>query len=325
VVSAVVSTVDIAVVEDVWGAPFEELAGRFSVERRPEAWSDRRELLRVAGSARALVVRNRTRVDRDLLSSSKRLEVVARAGVGLDNVDLDAADGFGIVVVSAPGANARSVAEHALGMALALERGITQHDRSVREGAWERSLGRELAGSTWGVVGLGSTGRAMAGVARSFGMEVCGHDPFVVTSVEGVEVLPGLYDLLERSDVVSLHLALSDATQMLVDARFLGAMKPGALLVNVARGGLVDEDALADVLEAGRLGGAALDVRSEEPPVLGRLERSERVVLTPHVAGLTVESQRRVAEMLASDMEAVLLGREAANPAGRLRMPLPRS
>jgi D-3-phosphoglycerate dehydrogenase len=316
--------VDVAVVEDVWGEPFEELARRYSAARQPEAWSDPDALRALVREARALVVRNRTRVDRDLLASAARLEVVARAGVGLDNIDLAAADERGVVVVSAPGANARSVAEHALAMVLALCRDIALHDRRLREGAWERKPGTELCGKTWGVVGLGATGKATAALAAAVGLRVLGHDPFDPSPAglpASLVLAASLPDLLEAADVVSLHLALSDATRHIVDSRFLRSMRPGAILVNVARGGLVDEEALAHALETGTIAGAGLDVREEEPPVLGRLEECERLLLTPHVAGLTVESQRRVSEMLVSDIEAVLEGREAANPAGRLRVP----
>lgn len=313
---------DMVVLEDVWGSPFDELAQRLCVVAHPATSLDRDELGRMLRSSRALVVRNRTRVDRELLHQAPQLQVVARAGVGLDNIDLVAADDLGVVVVSAPGANARSVAEHALGLALALARDVVGHDRRIREGGWDRRLGRELAGATWGVIGLGATGRAMATVARAIGMRVNGYDPFSTDRPPEVDGLAsGLPGLLGDADVVSLHLALSEQSAWMVDADFLGAMRPGALLVNVARGGLVDESALADALEAGRLGGAALDVRVDEPPTPGRLERCERIVFTPHVAGLTAQSQERVVRVLAGDLAAVLGGGEASHPAGRWRVP----
>ncbi|MHB1536439.1 MAG: hydroxyacid dehydrogenase [Acidimicrobiales bacterium] len=313
---------DIVVLEDVWGPPFDTLAERFGVVAHRATWDDREELLQVIGPARGLVVRNRTQVDRDLLERAERLVVVGRAGVGLDNIDLKAADDLGVVVVSAPGANARSVAELAVGLALVLARDVVGHDRRVRLGLWERTQGWELSGATWGVVGLGATGRAVAGAARSLGMRVVGHDPFsALRPPEVDEVATTLTDLLARSDVVSLHLALSPESSGLVDADFLAAMRPGALLINVARGGLVDEEALADALDSGHLGGAALDVRANEPPVPGRLEQNEKVVHTPHVAGLTDQAQARVVEMLVGELSTVLDGAEAEHAAGRWRVP----
>jgi D-3-phosphoglycerate dehydrogenase len=313
---------DVVVFEDVWGPPFDLLADRFGVVAHRGPWDDREDVLQALGRARALVVRNRTHVDREVLERAPGLIVVGRAGVGLDNIDMTAADDLGVVVVSAPGANARSVAELALCLALALARDVVGHDRRVRHGRWERTQGRELSGSTWGVIGLGATGRAVAGAARSLGMRVIGHDPFSPVSPGDVdEVAASIPGVLARSDVVSLHLALSPESAGLVDAGFLAAMRPGALLVNVARGGLVNEDALADALDSGHLGGAALDVRADEPPPAGRLERNERVVLTPHVAGLTDEAQARVVEMLAGDLSAVLQGNEATHPAGCWRVP----
>ncbi len=314
--------VDVAVVEDVAGAALDELGQRFALRTEADAWSEPGRLAHMVGPVRALVVRNRTQVTRQLLDGAPRLEVVARAGVGLDNVDVAAADELGIVVVAAVGANAPSVAEHALAMALALARDLLGHDQAVRAGGWDRHPGMELAGRNWGVIGLGATGRATARLAGALGMEVLGYDPFLGAGhVEGVERVDDLDALLGRSDVVSLHLAVSDQTRGLVDSAFLGAMRPGAFLVNVARGELVDEKALLGALEAGTVGGAALDVRVDEPPGPAGLTAHPRVLSTPHVAGITTAAQRRVVDMIAADVQRVLSGDDAVHAVGRHRRP----
>lgn len=312
----------VAVVEDIWGEALDRLAEEMPVVADPGAWADSGRLARAAGQARALVVRNRTQVTRELMESSPALAVVGRAGVGLDNVDLGAADDLGVVVVTATGANAASVAEHAIAMALALARDLAGHDRRVREGRWERNLGHELAGRCWGVIGLGATGTATAALAAALGMETVGYDPFIPPD-QGppVQRAADLGALLERADVVSLHLALSPETTGLIDGTALARMRPGSYLVNVARGGLVDEAALLRALRDGPLAGAALDVRESEPPAPGDAEAERRLLLTPHVAGLTVEAQQRVVSVVTDDLRRVLLGGEARNAAGAHRRP----
>jgi phosphoglycerate dehydrogenase-like enzyme len=309
--------VDVAVVEDVWGAPFEALAGRRSVLRDPGVWSAPDRLRAVAGEAGALVVRNRTQVTRDLLRSAPGLRVVARAGVGLDNIDLDAAAELGITVVAALGANAASVAEHTLGLALAVSRRVLELDREVRAGTWRRVPGRELSGGTWGLLSAGATARATARLARGLGMRVVAYDPYIADDHPGIRELGIELLTLERtvaeSDVLSVHLPATAATTRLVGADLLARCKPGAVLVSVGRGEVVDEQALAEALESGHLAGAALDVRAAEPPAAGPLESMPNVVLTPHVAGITVQSQARIAQILCDDIEAVLDDRTPAH------------
>jgi len=320
--------VDIAIVEDVWGRGFEALRSRFSVAHAPMAWEDPTELARVVASARALVVRNRTMVTRSLLLGAPRLEVVARAGTGTDNIDLVAADELGVVVVVAPGANARSVAEHSLCLALALARDLKGHQRRLRRGLWERPLGVELAGRTWGLVGLGATGGAMGRLAASIGLKVLGYDPHIS---EGTDPIPGsqrvddLLVLAARSDIVSLHVPLTRESANLIGREFFEHMRPGSYLINVARGGVVDEQALADALDTGRLAGAALDVRPQEPPEPSRLDNHERVILTPHVAGLTHEALEAVVTSLADDLCEVLSGAAAPHAVGKWRAPKART
>lgn len=311
---------DVLVAEDVWGPAFEDLARRMTVDYRPELWKDRQQLVERAGSSRAIVVRNRTRVDADLLRAAPTLRVVARAGVGLDNIDIPQADSAGVVVVAALGANAQSVAEHTLALALALARNIVVHDRETRLGTWDRTPGIELAGCTWGVLGAGATGQAVGRLVSCLGGRVLGYDNAIDPASPGlrdaaIELVP-LDRVIGESDVISVHLPATEQTRGLVDGAFLGAMRPHALLVNVGRGEVVDERALYEALVGGRIGGAALDVRATEPPSPGGLEGLDNVILTPHVAGITRQSQERIIGMLAADLEALLDGVEARYAVG---------
>ncbi|MFC7406409.1 NAD(P)-dependent oxidoreductase [Georgenia alba] len=311
---------DIVISEDVWGEPLAALGREHTVLADADLWSDRTRLLRALRDARALVVRNRTTVDAELIAAAPQLQVVARAGVGLDNIDVAAADRRGVVVVSPRGANARSVAEYTVGAALALVRGLLEHDRAVRAGGWDRPAGRELAGRTWGVLGVGSTGLAVAELARAFGMPVLGHDPYVSADsptviASGVRLVD-LETLCRDAHVISIHLPGGPQTAGLVDRRLMTLMGPDTYLINVGRGEVVDEEALAHMLGSGDLAGAALDVRRAEPPAPGELERLEGTLLTPHVAGITEESQHRIVLALAEDIRSVLAGRAAACAVG---------
>jgi D-3-phosphoglycerate dehydrogenase len=228
----------------------------------------------------------------DAVLAAGPLRVVVKYGSGLDNVDLAAARRRGVHVASTPGANARSVAELAMALLLALARRLCAHDRAVRAGSWARSTGVELAGRRLGLVGYGTVGRELGAIARAFGMEVAACDPLVAEA--DVELVP-LDRLLASSDAVSLHLPLTPETAGLIGARELELMRPGAFLVNTARGGLVDEVALADALRSGSLGGAAFDVFSEEPPIDSPLLELDAFVASPHAGAATVEAVRRMA------------------------------
>jgi D-3-phosphoglycerate dehydrogenase len=311
----------VAVVEDVWGEAFEQLASRRSVRRSPGAGADSSSLRRVAAGASALVVRNKTQVTRELLEAAPSLQAVARAGVGLDNIDIAAADELGVVVVAALGANATSVAEHSLALALAVARHVVPLDSSVRGGGWERQPGKELSGGTWGLLSAGATARATARLARGLGMRVVAHDPHVDPSLPvfqelDIRLLP-LDEVAAAADVLSVHLPSTAATRHIVDARLISQMRPDAILVNVGRGGIVDEKALATALDSGHLYGAALDVREQEPPGDSRLHTMSNVVLTPHVAGITREAQARIGELLCSDIDNVLEGDAARHAVGK--------
>jgi D-3-phosphoglycerate dehydrogenase/(S)-sulfolactate dehydrogenase len=314
---------EILVVEGVAGPALDALATRYRMERDERLWMDPDALRSRIGGVRALVVRNRTQVDRELLQAGEKLGIVARAGAGLDNVDVATADELGIVVVAAVGGeNARSVAELALGLAIALARRIVDLDRDVRSGGWDRAPGLELAGRVWGLVGLGRTGLATGVLARGIGMDVVGYDPFVAAdsprlAESGTRKLD-LDGLLAAADVVSLHVALDASTRHLVDDGFLARMRPGALLVNVSRGEILDEAAVATAIGSGHLGGAALDVRATEPSGPEPFHGLDRVILTPHVGGLTGAAQDRVTAAIAEEVDRVLQGLPARAPVGRV-------
>lgn len=249
---------------------------------------------------------------RRVLEASPSVRVIARTGVGFDAVDVAAATELGIAVCNAPGVNRQSVAEHAFALMLASARRLPSVLADVAAGGWQRPSGVELAGSTLGIVGLGAIGERVARIAAAFDMRVVAHDPFA-TAARGAELgvpLVALDDLLADADVVSLHLGLSDETRHLIDARSIARMRPHALLVNTARGGIVDQDALVSALADGRLGGAALDVVETEPlPGDHPLRTMPNVVLTPHVGGATVQARDRSGAVAARSVLDVLAGR----------------
>ncbi|TCP44726.1 D-3-phosphoglycerate dehydrogenase/(S)-sulfolactate dehydrogenase [Tamaricihabitans halophyticus] len=310
----------VAVVEDVAGAALDRLALTHDIRWEPDAWVDPDLLRHVMCEAHAVVVRNKAQITAQLLDAAPDLRIVARAGVGLDNIDIAAANAAGVVVSAARGANAVSVAEHTVLLALGVLRDVVAQDRAVRDGTWNRVPGRELSGKTWGLLGLGATGRAVAELLRGFRMRVVAHDPYVSVAepwvaTTGVE-LTDLDTVLGAADVLSVHLPETAETAGLLDAVRLAAMKPNAVLVNVGRGAVVDEQALADAVRAGALGGAGLDVRAVEPPGASPLDAVSRVLYTPHIAGITEESQERIVQLLAEDIEAVLAGQSARNAVG---------
>jgi D-3-phosphoglycerate dehydrogenase / 2-oxoglutarate reductase len=220
------------------------------------------------------------------------LRVVVKYGSGMDNIDLDAAESLGVRVSSTPGANARSVAELAVGLLLSLARNVVAHDRGVRGGVWQRSTGIELAGKRLGIVGYGAIGREVARIAQGLDMEVVAHDPLVEDA--DVTLVP-LAEVFATSDAVSLHAPLTAETRGMVGAGELAAMKPTAFLLNTARGGLVDEDALAEALRTGRIAGAALDGFADEPLGDSPLRDLDNVVLSPHAGAATLDAIRRTA------------------------------
>lgn len=304
----------IVITEFMDEAAVDELRARFPTHYDPSLVDNPERLWTLLPKARALIVRNRTHVDAELLSAAERLEVVGRLGVGLDNIDVEACKARGIAVHPATGANARAVAEYVLTMTLTTLRGAYSRSYDVAVGRWPRPElvdGREAYGKLLGLVGFGDIGRLTARLAQAIGIEVVAHDPLLpddspVWQEHGVAPLP-LVELLERADVVSLHLPLNEQTRGLFDRDRLFSMKPGAILINTARGAIVDEKALAAALYYRHLGGAAIDVFEQEPlPPTSPLVGLPNLWLTPHIAGLSAESNLRVSALIAQKVADTL-------------------
>jgi D-3-phosphoglycerate dehydrogenase len=261
-------------------------------------------------AADALIVRSATKVTADLMYKAPKLRAVGRAGVGVDNIDLQAATKRGVLVMSTPGGNAVSVAEHTFALLLALAKQVPRLDKAIHEGRWEKSsaAGTEVRGKTLGLIGLGRIGTEVAVRAEAFDMRVLAYDPYISEAAArevAVELVP-LDRLLAESDFVSLHTALSPATQNLINAATIEKMKQGARLINAARGELIDEAALAEALKGGKLAGAAMDVFAEEPPKNSPLVGLPNVIATPHVAGSTTEAHEEVGTQVAVQIKDYL-------------------
>jgi (S)-sulfolactate dehydrogenase len=285
----------------------DRLAARFDTHYGPALVDEPETLAPLLADCEALIVRNRTQVRSDLLARAPALKVVGRLGVGLDNIDQAACAGRGIRVIPATGANALAVAEYVICTAMMLLRGAYLSSAQVAAGEWPRpalSRGRELAGKTLGLAGFGGIGRLTAELAGALGMETVAYDPYLTAHdpvLAATETrLVDLDGLLAASDVISLHMPLTAETRNLFDERRIAAMRKGAVLINSARGGIVDEAALAAALRDGHLAGAALDVFENEPLAAGSaLAGIPNLVLTPHIAGVTEESNTRVSRLIA--------------------------
>jgi D-3-phosphoglycerate dehydrogenase len=265
------------------------------------------------GTVDAVIVRGRSRLSADVIAAGRpRLRVIGRAGVGVDNIDLEAARRAEVVVVHAPLAATLSVAEHTLGLMFALARHIPAADASLRRGEWRKAEfeGRELFDKTLGLIGMGRIGRAVAQRAAALGMRLLAHDPLLSPeAIRQAGAQPAeLARLLEESDYVSLHLPLDDSTRGLLGRDALARLKPGARLICTSRGGIVDEAALVEALDRGRLAGAALDVFDPEPPGPSPLIRHPAVIVTPHIAAQTAEAQARASADIAAEVLAALRG-----------------
>ncbi len=284
---------------------------------------DREKLLAAVPDADALLVRSATTVDAEVLAAAPKLKIVARAGVGLDNVDVDAATARGVLVVNAPTSNIHSAAEHAIALMLAAARQIPPADASLREHTWKRSSfsGTEIYGHTVGVVGLGRIGQLVASRLAAFGAHIIAYDPYVSSALAaqlGIELL-GLEELLERADFISVHLPKTPETAGLIGTEALRKVKPGVIIVNAARGGLVDEAALAEAITDGRVRAAGLDVFATEPCTDSPLFELPQVVVTPHLGASTAEAQDRAGTDVAESVKLALAGDfvpDAVNVAG---------
>ncbi len=300
-------------------ASVDALRREFAVDYEPGLVGQRAALLARVGEYPALIVRNATQVDQALLAAAPQLKVVGRLGVGLDNIDVASCAARRIEVIPATGANALSVAEYVITTALLLLRGAYHAHGAMAAGLWPRpalSKGREIAGKTLGLIGFGGIGRLTASLAQGLGMKVIANDPALPPDHEVWREHHVEQDRIEgvisRADVLSLHVPLVDATRNFIDATRLAAMKPGAVLINTARGGVVDEAALVAALQSGHLGGAALDVFLHEPlPEESPLARALKdglgnLILTPHIAGVTTESNERVSQLIAEKVAQFL-------------------
>ena len=280
--------------------------------------SNSKEFSAHLGEADALVVRSAVQVTADVLKKAPKLRVIGRAGVGVDNVDLPAATAAGVLVMNTPGGNAVSVAEHALAVMLAMARHIAPANASTRSGKWEKKkfLGSELRGKTLGIIGLGSIGREVVKRARAFEMRIVARDPYVTSQIAhdlGVQLV-SLDELYAASDYISLHVSLTPETEHMISRDALSKMKPGVRIVNIARGELVDPEALREAIASGKVAGAALDVFSPEPPPAGfPLFSLDSVIATPHIGGSTEEAQEIVGVRIAEQLVEYLRNGVAIN------------
>lgn len=301
------SSTTVIITEFMDAAAVRRLQDQCTVHYDPDLVDDRSALLARLPGAQAIIVRNRTQVDGALLAAAPQLRVVGRLGVGLDNIDVAACRDRDVTVIPATGANAAAVAEYVIAAALMLLRGAYGATSAVAQGGWPRpalSQGREAAGKTLGLAGFGDIGRRVARLAQALGMAVVAHDPGMPATdpawaAAGVGSV-GFDALLAQSDVLSLHMPLTPATRGLLGEAALARMKPGSVLINTARGGIVDEAALVAALRSGHLAGAALDVFAQEPlPASPGMAAVPGLLLTPHIAGLSQESNTRVSDMIA--------------------------
>jgi (S)-sulfolactate dehydrogenase len=304
---------EVIVTEFMDPAALRHFSGRYDVLADETLVDDPQRLVESLNAARGLIVRNRTQVDERVLDAAPTLEVIGRLGVGLDNIDLTACEARNIRVCPATGANDLAVAEYVIAGTLLMLRGAYNASEQVLQGAWPRQAltGRETAQRVLGLVGFGGIARETAKRAKALGMQVLAHDPFVPADDPDWDQIASrvktLRWLLENADVVSLHVPYNSETRHLIDAEAIAAMKPEAILINAARGGIVEESALASALTEQRLGGAMLDVFQQEPlPDNSVLVGAPNLVVTPHIAGVTVESNQRVSDLTARNVLTVL-------------------
>jgi D-3-phosphoglycerate dehydrogenase / 2-oxoglutarate reductase len=308
----------VLIAEDVTGSGIDRLKQKYQVESDWDLWKKIPQLKDALRDADALLVRNQTKVNADLLAQARLLKIIGRAGAGYDNIDVEAASQVGVVVCYSPEENAVSVAEHVFGLLLALARKIPGADRSVKNGGWERKKyhGFELMGKTLGILGLGKIGFRVALRAKAFGMRLLAHDAYLSSTslhvTESGATLVAMDQLLAESDFLSVHLPLTLETRGLLNRQSFSKMKPTAFIINTSRGEVLVEKDLALALQQGQLAGAALDVREKEPPAADSpLNGLDNVILTPHTAGLTYEAQEKVVEAIAEDVDRVLSGQPA--------------
>lgn len=310
---------EILVSEKIEGDAMDRLCMEFEVMFEPNSWKNPDHLSQLIRNVRAIIVRNQTQVTAGQFAASPKLEIVGRAGAGLDNIDVEAATEAGVVVTSAARENSLSVAEFTIGLMLCLARKIPGAHADTRQGSWNRTqfVGSELSEKILGIVGMGRIGMLVAQRAQSFGMSILAHDDYVDPEIalrNGLDVrMTSLNTLLSRADFVSCHVSLTDGTRNMFNAERFQKMKSTAMFINASRGEVVDEMALFEMLQDKKLAGAALDVRGVEPPASSLLREFDNVIQTPHIAAFTVEAQQRVVAAICRDVTAVLRGGEALN------------
>jgi len=308
---------DVLVTENIQGVSMVRLMDDLDVEFDAHLWQNVDLLKEKIKTAKALIVRNQTQVNRELIDAAPELKIIARAGAGLDNVDTQYAHEKGIVVCFTPDANSLSVAELALGLMLSLLRKVPEARQDTLTGGWNRIkfTGSELHGKTLGLIGMGRIGTLTATRAKAFGMKIIAADPYLSADAPHLKQLDGelvsLDELLTQADVVSCHSPLTPDTRKLLTYRHFCLMKPTAFFINTSRGEVVDESGLTQALLEHKLAGAALDVRETEPPKQCPLNQMENVILTPHIAAFTVEAQERVVDSVCEDVRLVLSGKKA--------------
>jgi D-3-phosphoglycerate dehydrogenase len=308
---------DLLISENINGKALDDFGNRFKTVKFNDLWKTPATLAKTLKGAKALLVRNQTIVDKDIINSGPSLLIIARAGVGYDNIDVNYATQKGIVVCYAPDGNTISTAELTIGLMIALARKLPSAVGTTKGGSWDRLsyIGMELYNKTLGIVGFGRIGKSVAIKAHSFGMKVIVYDKyFMGGGLEGIVAnVKDLKELLIASDVISIHLPSNQDTIGLFGKKIFDLIKPGALLINTSRGNIIVEDHLIQALENGRIKGASLDVRQEEPPIISKLNNMENVILTPHIGGFTTESQERVLNSIVIDIGLVLEGKPAIN------------
>jgi D-3-phosphoglycerate dehydrogenase len=318
----------ILISEDITGIGIERLKAKYNVTIDPDLWKNLTQLEERVKKIEALIIRNQTRVTVSLIGKAKALRVIGRAGVGYDNIDVNAASQAGVVVCYSPEENAVSVAEHVFALLLSLARKIPGADRSVKNGGWERKKyhGFELQGKTLGILGLGKIGVRVALRAKAFGMCLLAHDAYLSPAhlhvTESGANLVSLDQLFAESDFLTIHLPLNEETSGMLNSKIFNRMKPTAFLINTSRGEVLVEEDLVQALREGRIAGAALDVREKEPPPAeSPLHNFENVILTPHTAGLTYEAQEKVVEAISEDVDRVMSNQPALR---YVNFPLPK-
>jgi (S)-sulfolactate dehydrogenase len=305
---------DIIITEFMDPKAVEETAKSYDVHYDSQLVDKPDELKTLLANARGLVVRNRTRVDAELLEAAPNLKVVGRLGVGLDNIDLKVCEARGVTVCPATGANDAAVAEWVIATVMLLLRGAFLLTTQMLNGDWPRTeaMGHETAGKTLGLVGFGRIARHTARLARALGMQVVAYDPFVSADDncwKTISRIDELFVLLQTADIVSLHVPLLESTRHLIDDKAIAQMKKGAILVNASRGGVLDENALVAAMKSGRLRGAALDVFENEPLTASsaaKFAELPNLILTPHIGGVTIESNQRVSQATMDNVRRVL-------------------